>query len=124
MKKVWSYQQCTPAFPTDCRVVELRVERLRSKNCKKLSQNYSKLFRNKNTLRYKNYKKSIVIFWFAQKGNSLPSEQNKIYINNNIPRQSYGEAVRTNPSHGSHGYCTDCFLIKTEALSQLQEVVV
>ena len=29
-----------------------------------------------------------------------------------------------NPSHGSHGYCTDCFLIKTEALSQLQEVVV
>ena len=27
-------------------------------------------------------------------------------------------------AHGSHGYCTDCFLIKTEALSQLQEVVV
>ena len=35
------------------------------------------IFRNKNTLRYKNYKKSIVIFWFAQKGNLLPGEQNK-----------------------------------------------
>ncbi len=23
------------------------------------------------------------MFWFAQKGNPLPSEQNKIYINNN-----------------------------------------
>ena len=29
-----------------------------------------------------------------------------------------------NPSRGLHGYITDCFLIKTEALSQLQEVVV
>ena len=36
-----------------------------------------------HTLRYKNYNKSIDIFWFAQKGNSLPGEQNKIYINNN-----------------------------------------
>ena len=44
---------------------------------KKLGKNY---FRNKNTLRYKNYNKSIDIFWFAQKGNPLPGEQNKIYI--------------------------------------------
>ena len=47
----------------------------------KIIENYNKLlkivFLNKNTLRYKNYKKSIVIFWFAQKGNSLPGEQNK-----------------------------------------------
>ena len=50
----------------------------------KIIENYSKLFLgNKNTLRYKNYNKSIDIFWFAQKGNSLPGEQNKIYINNN-----------------------------------------
>ena len=47
----------------------------------KIVKNYNKLlkiFRNKNTLRYKNYNKSIDIFWFAHKGNSLPSEQNKI----------------------------------------------
>ena len=48
---------------------------------KTIIQNY--FLGNKNTLRYKNYNKSIDIFWFAQKGNSLPGEQTKIYINNN-----------------------------------------
>ena len=50
----------------------LFTDGIRSKNYK----NY--FFRNKNTLRYKNYKKSIVIFWFAHKGNPLPGEQNQI----------------------------------------------
>jgi hypothetical protein len=68
----------------------------------KIVKNYRKLgkifFRNKNTLRYKNYNKSIVIFWFAQKGNSLPGEQNKIYINNNDDNLIQQLATESTPS--------------------------
>ena len=56
------------------------------------------MFCNKNTLRYKNCKKSIVIFWFAQKGNPLPSEQNKIYINNNDNNIIQQLATESTPS--------------------------